>query len=73
MMSQNYPSLNSTLIKKYKNINVKQSNDILEMKFFGLSSDGTVSANKNSIKIIGESTEKFIQGYQNMILKNQEV
>lgn len=57
-------SLNSTLIKKYKNINVKQSNDILEMKFFGLGSDGTVSANKNSIKIIGESTEKFIQGYQ---------
>jgi pyruvate-ferredoxin/flavodoxin oxidoreductase len=31
--------------------------------FFGLGSDGTVSANKNSIKIIGESTELFAQGY----------
>lgn len=31
--------------------------------FFGLGSDGTVSANKNSIKIIGESTELHAQGY----------
>jgi len=31
--------------------------------FFGLGSDGTVSANKNSIKIIGENTELFCQGY----------
>ena len=31
--------------------------------FFGLGSDGTVSANKNSIKIIGESTDKYAQGY----------
>jgi pyruvate-ferredoxin/flavodoxin oxidoreductase len=31
--------------------------------FFGLGSDGTVSANKNSIKIIGEATENFAQGY----------
>lgn len=31
--------------------------------FFGLGSDGTVSANKNSIKIIGEDTENFAQGY----------
>ena len=31
--------------------------------FYGLGSDGTVSANKNSIKIIGESTDKFVQGY----------
>lgn len=34
-----------------------------ELKFFGLGSDGTVSANKNSIKIIGESTDKYVQGY----------
>ena len=34
-----------------------------ELKFYGLGSDGTVSANKNSIKIIGESTDKFVQGY----------
>ncbi|MFV0345066.1 MAG: pyruvate:ferredoxin (flavodoxin) oxidoreductase [Bacteroidales bacterium] len=32
-------------------------------KFYGLGSDGTVGANKNSIKIIGESTDKYCQGY----------
>ncbi|MFO8129324.1 MAG: pyruvate:ferredoxin (flavodoxin) oxidoreductase [Bacteroidales bacterium] len=32
-------------------------------KFYGLGSDGTVGANKNSIKIIGESTDKFVQAY----------
>jgi pyruvate-ferredoxin/flavodoxin oxidoreductase len=31
--------------------------------FYGLGSDGTVSANKNSIKIIGESTDLHVQGY----------
>ncbi|MBI5840913.1 MAG: pyruvate:ferredoxin (flavodoxin) oxidoreductase [Chloroflexi bacterium] len=31
--------------------------------FFGLGSDGTVGANKNSIKIIGEETENYAQGY----------
>ncbi|HSG29474.1 MAG TPA: pyruvate:ferredoxin (flavodoxin) oxidoreductase, partial [Candidatus Krumholzibacterium sp.] len=31
--------------------------------FFGLGSDGTVGANKNSIKIIGEGTDLFAQGY----------
>ena len=31
--------------------------------FYGLGSDGTVSANKNSIKIIGEDTDNFAQGY----------
>lgn len=37
--------------------------DIYEAKFYGLGSDGTVGANKNSIKIIGGSTDKFCQGY----------
>ena len=32
-------------------------------KFYGLGSDGTVGANKNSIKIIGDHTEKYAQGY----------
>ena len=32
-------------------------------KFFGLGSDGTVGANKNSIKIIGDHTNMFAQGY----------
>ena len=31
--------------------------------FYGLGADGTVSANKNSIKIIGEETESYAQGY----------
>ncbi|MGM0381625.1 MAG: pyruvate:ferredoxin (flavodoxin) oxidoreductase, partial [bacterium] len=31
--------------------------------FWGLGSDGTVSANKNSIKIIGEETDNYVQGY----------
>jgi pyruvate-ferredoxin/flavodoxin oxidoreductase len=34
-----------------------------QAKFFGLGSDGTVGANKNSIKIIGETTEKYCQAY----------
>jgi len=32
-------------------------------KFFGIGSDGTVGANKNSIKIIGENTDKYAQAY----------
>jgi pyruvate-ferredoxin/flavodoxin oxidoreductase len=32
-------------------------------KFYGLGSDGTVGANKNSIKIIGEGTDNYAQGY----------
>lgn len=31
--------------------------------FYGLGADGTVSANKNSIKIIGENTNQYVQGY----------
>ena len=34
-----------------------------EAKFYGLGSDGTVGANKNSIKIIGGSTDKYVQAY----------
>ena len=34
-----------------------------EAKFYGLGSDGTVGANKNSIKIIGEATDKYCQAY----------
>ena len=37
--------------------------DIFQGVFFGLGSDGTVSANKNSIKIIGEYTDLYAQGY----------
>ena len=40
-----------------------QSADMVGAVFFGLGSDGTVGANKNSIKIIGEETDNFAQGY----------
>ena len=36
---------------------------MFEAKFFGLGADGTVGANKNSIKIIGENTDKHCQAY----------
>jgi len=39
------------------------SPDIYEAKFYGLGSDGTVGANKNSIKIIGAATQKYCQAY----------
>ncbi len=35
----------------------------IEVKFWGLGGDGTVGANKNSIKIIGDHTDKYIQAY----------
>ena len=34
-----------------------------EAKFYGLGADGTVGANKNSVKIIGENTKKYCQAY----------
>mgnify|MGYP000888049676 FL=1 len=36
---------------------------VVQAMFFGLGSDGTVGANKNSIKIIGDETENYAQGY----------
>jgi len=41
----------------------KEKSELFEALFFGLGADGTVSANKNSIKIIGEKTDNFAQGY----------
>ena len=40
-----------------------EAQDVVCAKFFGLGSDGTVGANKESIKIIGERTDQFAQGY----------
>ena len=37
--------------------------ETFQAMFYGLGSDGTVSANKNTIKIIGEATDLFAQGY----------
>ncbi len=45
-----------------KHINL-DDNDTVNCKFFGLGSDGTVSANKNTVKIIGEEAHLFAQAY----------
>lgn len=44
-----------------KNFNIKHDN--IEMLIYGYGSDGMVSASKNIMKIIGEKTPKFVQGY----------
>lgn len=46
-----------------KNHIVSLPADTIECKFYGLGSDGTVSANKNSIKIIGDNTPLYSQAY----------
>ena len=38
-------------------------NGMYEAKFYGLGADGTVGANKNSVKIIGDNTNKYCQAY----------
>jgi len=40
-----------------------EQESIMRCKFWGYGSDGTVSANKNAIKIIGDGTDLFVQGY----------
>ncbi|MFW5856970.1 MAG: pyruvate:ferredoxin (flavodoxin) oxidoreductase, partial [Planctomycetota bacterium] len=40
-----------------------EPDEVTRCMFYGLGSDGTVGANKNSIKIIGEETDNYAQGY----------
>ena len=40
-----------------------EPSDVVRAVFYGLGADGTVGANKNSIKIIGEDTDNYAQGY----------
>jgi pyruvate-ferredoxin/flavodoxin oxidoreductase len=40
-----------------------EPDNVVRAVFYGLGADGTVGANKNSIKIIGENTDNFAQGY----------
>lgn len=52
----------------FKSLPVKKEISIVkpgttECRFYGLGSDGTVGANKNTIKIIGDHTPKYAQGY----------
>jgi pyruvate-ferredoxin/flavodoxin oxidoreductase len=40
-----------------------EKKDVIRCKFWGVGGDGTVGANKDAIKIIGDNTQKFVQGY----------
>src|SRR5262249_11055468 len=40
-----------------------EPDSVIRAMFYGLGADGTVGANKNSIKIIGENTDNYAQGY----------
>jgi Pyruvate:ferredoxin oxidoreductase and related 2-oxoacid:ferredoxin oxidoreductases, gamma subunit len=50
-----------TSLKYNRTFKTKKST--INCMFYGLGSDGTVGANKNSIKIIGETTDNYVQGY----------
>ena len=54
-VTQAEPGLRSRLLHR--------SDDVTRAVFFGLGSDGTVSANRSSVKIIGENTPMHAQGY----------
>lgn len=53
-------TLTSLPVKEEKALGGK---GVFEAKFFGLGADGTVGANKNSVKIIGDNTDKYCQAY----------
>ena len=52
-----------TLLSHPKKEAISVVDGMFEAKFYGLGADGTVGANKNSVKIIGENTEKYCQAY----------
>ena len=57
-----YDDVTNTSIE-YDESFTTEADDVVRAKFYGLGSDGTVGANKNSIKIIGEDTENYAQGF----------
>lgn len=58
-----HDDLSNTSLAWDKGFRTEANNEHFQAMFYGLGSDGTVSANKNSIKIIGEATELYTQGY----------
>jgi pyruvate-ferredoxin/flavodoxin oxidoreductase len=46
-----------------KDYYLNKQGDVYQSMFYGLGADGTVGANKNTIKIIGDTTDMFVQGY----------
>lgn len=79
MVKAVYDNLNMDKPKKYFTVGINddvthtsldfdphfsvESDKVIRGLFYGLGSDGTVGANKNSIKIIGENTSNYAQGY----------
>ncbi|MGC9469446.1 MAG: pyruvate:ferredoxin (flavodoxin) oxidoreductase [Anaerolineae bacterium] len=57
-----YDDVTDTSIDYDPSFNIEPE-DVVRALFYGLGSDGTVGANKNSIKIIGEETDNYAQGY----------
>ncbi len=57
-----YDDVSGTSLEFDPNFSIEKEN-VFRALFYGLGADGTVSANKNSIKIIGESTKFYAQGY----------
>ncbi len=42
---------------------ITEKKDVVRCKFWGVGGDGTIGANKDAIKIIGDNTDKYVQGY----------
>ncbi len=57
-----YDDVTETSLPWNKTVDI-EPDDVSRCLFYGLGSDGTVGANKNSIKIIGEHTDMYAQGY----------
>ena len=57
-----YDDVSNTSLEWDETLSIEED-DVFRGIFFGLGSDGTVGANKNSIKIIGNETEDYAQGY----------
>ncbi len=58
-----HDDVSKTSLEWDENFRTSANAETFQALFYGLGSDGTVSANKNTIKIIGESTSKQAQGY----------
>ena len=58
-----YDDLSNTSLDWDENFRTDAGNGVMRCMFYGLGSDGTVGANKNTIKIMGEETELYGQGY----------
>ena len=56
-------TLHSTHLEIGAPVDVTAGDGTIQCKFWGLGADGTVGANKNSIKIIGDHTDKYAQAY----------